>query len=84
VPLQRYSKRGSKEGLSIVGKCKLFEFALQRCLILVLHALRSEIVLELTNMFNCNDFNGYDLTGYEIMMTQLEADDLCVTQGGKL
>lgn len=38
-------------------------------------------------MFNCNaycnDFNGYDLTWYEIMMTQLEADDICVTDGGK-
>jgi hypothetical protein len=31
----------------------------------------------------CNDFNGYDLTWCEIMMTQLEADDLCVTHGGK-
>jgi len=66
VPLQRYSNRGSKESLSTVGECKHFEFALQRCLILVLRVLRSEIVLELTNMFNCNaycnDFNGYDLT----------------------
>jgi hypothetical protein len=50
----------------MVEKCKLFEFALQRCLILALHVLRSVIVLEHTNMFNynayCNDFNGYDLT----------------------
>jgi len=38
-------------------------------------------------MFNsnayCNNFNGCDLTCYEIMVTQLEADDLCVTHGGK-
>jgi len=32
---------------------------------------------------NCNNFNGYNLTCYEIMVTQLEADDLCVTHGGK-
>lgn len=49
VSLQRYSNRGSKEGLSMVGNCQLFEFALQHCLILVLHVLRSEIILELTN-----------------------------------
>jgi len=33
----------------MVGNCQLFEFALQHCLILVLHVLRSEIILELTN-----------------------------------
>ena len=49
VSLKRYSNRGSKEGLSMVGNCQLFEFAIRRCLILVLHVLRSEIILELTN-----------------------------------
>jgi len=51
VSLQRYSNGGSKECLSVVGKCQLFEFALRRCLILVLvlHVLRSEIILELSN-----------------------------------
>ena len=38
-----------QEGLFVVGKCQLFEFALRRCLILVLHVLRHEIILELTN-----------------------------------